>query len=36
MSLSSKRNREQCRLLVLEVAEELAVEMEDKEAEVDA
>jgi hypothetical protein len=36
MSLSSKRKSEQCRLAVLEVAEELAVEMEDKEAEVDA
>ena len=36
ISLSSNRKREQCRLAVLDVAEELAVEMEDKEAEVDA
>jgi len=36
MSLSSNRKREQCRLLVFEVAVELAVEMEDTDAEVDA
>ena len=36
MSLSSKRKSVQCRLLVFEVADELAVDMEDTDAEVDA
>jgi hypothetical protein len=36
MSLSSKRKSVQCRLLVLDVADELAVEMDDREADVEA
>jgi hypothetical protein len=36
MSLSSNKNKVQCRLLAFDVADELAVEMDDREADVDA